>query len=338
MFNNFLCFQTFRTVSNSSHMKPLLLFTKENTNRSKLHPFLLTFLILFSGIAACSTYNQESFEEEIVVEAYLIAQRPLPEVRVSKTAPVFEAYSFEDKAINNAMVIIQELTDQNAVDREFAFQLKESGIYAPSDQSYKVKEQQRYRLIVQTDIGVASSITTVPKQFSSTPPTSNEIVYQGAEQFEVAVTPTSTPERQTSFIFSVLSEDAEFGNLTPFYASILEDDDETTLEDLILVSSPIINEANYDPIDDGNFILIRLPWISVAFYGANQVIASSLDNNLFDFVRSQSVQLGGGALAPGEIQNIINRIDGGIGIFGSMTTDTTRVIIIPPDFNLGVQN
>lgn len=294
-----------------------------------LSQYFLFGILSLTLFASCSNYNQIEFEQELMVEAYLINNRPLPDIRLSLTQPVFEFYSFEEAAYSDAAIFI-DLIDQNQqILQSFTYSLKEPGIYTPLDKDYRVLAGQQYALRVLSAEGNLRANTKVPEAFISSSPNTNEIVYQDTEQFEIAVTATSTPDRQTSFIFSVSSESSDPANLTPFYASLFEDEDEeANVEEFTLISSPIINEANYELQNDGT-ILIRLPWISVAFYGQNTIVANSIDDNLFDFVRSQSVQLGGGALAPGEIQNIINRVEGGIGIFGSITSDTSFVNVLP---------
>lgn len=290
---------------------------------------LIFFSILVITLSSCSNYNQIDFEEELMVEAYLIKDRSLPQVRLSLTQPVFEFYSFEDAAYSDAQIFIDLLDDNGQTSQSFSYTLAEPGIYICTDTSYRVEAAKTYQLRVLSEAGNLTSTTTVPTSFESSSPNTTNVIYQGSEQFEIAVTATSSQNRQTSFIFTVIADSVFESNLTPFYASVFDsDDDEADLSDFSLISSPIINEANYELQPNGT-ILIRLPWISVAFYGKNTVIASSLDDNLFDFVRSQSVQLGGGALAPGEIQNIINRVEGGIGIFGSITSDTSFVNVLP---------
>lgn len=53
---------------------------------------------------------------------------------------------------------------------------------------------------------------------------------------------------------------------------------------------------------------------------------------MYDFVRSESVQLGGSTLSPGEIQNVITHVEGGLGIFGSLASDTIQTYIKPFEF------
>ena len=57
--------------------------------------------------------------------------------------------------------------------------------------------------------------------------------------------------------------------------------------------------------------------------------ASAVDDNLFDFIRSQSVQQGGSTLAPGEIPNVLDHIEGGTGIFGSLARVSHETFVRP---------
>lgn len=56
--------------------------------------YLLTLIALFTVLSACEVYEQDSYEEYYVVESYLVANRQLPQVRVSTTAPVNDFYAF----------------------------------------------------------------------------------------------------------------------------------------------------------------------------------------------------------------------------------------------------
>jgi hypothetical protein len=68
----------------------------------------------------------------------------------------------------------------------------------------------------------------------------------------------------------------------------------------------------------------------VAFYEDNLIVANTIDDNVYDFIRSQETQLGGSTLSPGEIQNVIYNIEGGIGVFGALASDTVQVYIKRP--------
>jgi hypothetical protein len=150
------------------------------------------------------------------------------------------------------------------------------------------------------------------------------VTYQRNPQFRATTSQSTYPERQSYYIFTVNAIDPEEEDLTPLYADFVDDEDE--LSDFFVNSSGIINQENYD-INTDQSITISLPWLGVAFYGANDIIINAIDDNMYDFLRSQDVQGGGALLSPGEIQNVVYNIAGGIGIFGSMASDTNRVFI-----------
>jgi len=132
------------------------------------------------------------------------------------------------------------------------------------------------------------------------------------------VTRSRVPGRdQTYFIFVTEALDAREEQLTPFAKALFEDQDgEITIEELRINGAPILNEGNYDANADGT-LTIKVPWLAIIFYGPNRLIANAIDDNLYDFIRSQSVQQGGSTFAPGEIPNVLERIEGARGVFGS---------------------
>ncbi len=95
-------------------------------------------------------------------------------------------------------------------------------------------------------------------------------------------------------------------------------------------SSGIINEGNFEINPDGSFT-IQYSWAGFTFYEQNLLVANTIDDNVYDYVRSQTVQLSGSSLSPGEIQNVIHNIEGGIGIFGSLASDTTETYVNRPE-------
>jgi hypothetical protein len=56
-----------------------------------------------------------------------------------------------------------------------------------------------------------------------------------------------------------------------------------------------------------------------------------VDDNIFDFVRSHTVQQGGSTLSPGEIPNVLDRVEGGTGIFGSSAQITYETFVKRPE-------
>ncbi len=281
-------------------------------------------------LAGCDSTSPSDHVPEVVVESYLLAGERLPEVRVSRSTAVDEVYVFEENAVGNASVRILLLAVDGSIDVVYEYDAmnQSPGVYLPASVD-NVLPERTYRLEIQVP-GEAEAVTAetlVPGAFELVAANADTIVYQGASQLELDVTRSVYPGRQSIYIFSTESLQPVADLLTPFYRDIAGDDDDDVAS-LRITNSPLINEANYDVNPDGT-LTIRLPWIAVAFFGQNRLTASALDDNLFDFIRTQSVQQGGSTLSPGEIPNVIEHIDGGTGVFGSYARSSFVVNIVP---------
>jgi hypothetical protein len=286
-------------------------------------------------LSACETATQNNYKQYYVVESYLVANRQLPEVRLSTTNPINNVYSFEDVAVANAEVQIRLLQkDNSTIDEVFTYSSDSAGIYH-ANLGHKVEPDRTYQLHISLNGGsdIITASTTVPESFEVIGEVLDTIVYQSTERLEITLSKTSSFTNQSVFIFNTLAQQPIPKNLTPLYYDLyIQEEDsleaEKRLAEFSITSSRLLNEANFSNNTDGT-VTIRYPWIAVAFYGDNKLVASTVDNNIYDFIRSESVQLGGSTLSPGEIQNAITRINGGIGIFGSMASDTIDVFIKP---------
>ena len=292
--------------------------------------FKLAILIL---LTACESATQSNYKSYYVVESYLVANRQLPQVRLSTTNPINNVYSFEDVAVANAEVQIRLLQDDlSTIDEVFTYSSDSAGIYN-AILEHKVKPARTYQLHISLNEGtdIITANTFIPEFFEVISQIPDIIVYQSTEQLEITLSETSSFTDQSVFIFNTLAQQPIYENLTPLYYDfyVQEKDSveaEKRLAEFSITSSGLLNEANFSNNTDGT-VTIRYPWLAVAFFGDNKLVASTVDNNIYDFLRSASVQLGGSTLSPGEIQNTINRINGGIGIFGSMASDTIDVFI-----------
>tara|TARA_R110002124_G_scaffold121661_1_gene279994 strand:+ start:3830 stop:4744 length:915 start_codon:yes stop_codon:yes gene_type:complete len=301
---------------------------------------LLFALLVFSIIlSACNLYPQDDYEEFYVVESYLIAQNKLPEVYLSTTAPVSSEYSFSNFAVIGADIQINLLAvgEGSPVEQVFPYQMDTDGVYKPVI-PHEVLPARTYQLRI-TDIPndpTASPIigyTAVPDTFSTKSQIPDTAVYQSENQIQLDITPSVNTERQSYFIFTTIALNPSLENFTPLYADFY-DENEDELGDFVKTSSGIVNEANFETKPDGT-VTLKYPWLAVAFFENNQIVANIIDDNIYDFLRSQSVQLGGSTLSPGEIPNVIYRLEGGIGVFGSLAADTIQTYIkrpTPSDF------
>ena len=289
----------------------------------------LSFIILLCvSLLGCDSNDPDGDQREIVVESYLIANEAMGQIRLSRSSSVDQIYDFTNSAIANAEVTVTLLADDGSPEQVFNFTTnsEEPGIYKPAV-VHRIRPGRRYRLIadIPAQTEDVTATTLVPGAFELIDANASTIQYQSEDQLELELTRSITPGRQSVFIFATESLQPTIDLLTPFYRDLIGDD-EDDLEDLRITESPIINEANYE-INDNGTITVRLPWLAVAFYGPNRLTANALDDNMFDFIRSQTVQQGGSTLAPGEIPNVIDRIEGGTGIFGSLARSSYEVLI-----------
>lgn len=286
----------------------------------------LASLIILLFVGGCELYPQDEFEEDYVVESYLVANRTLPQVRISKTVPVDERYNFTDAAVNDANIEVRLLDESGeGIEQRFPFRRQSAGIYVAIG-PHKVLPEREYQLHVafsNSDKEITGT-TFVPGDFI-TQTEVDSILYQDPQQVTISTTKSFYPGRQSFFIFTVEALKPVPDDLTPFYADQVNNQD-TEIANFYTNSSGIVNEENYDVNDDGTSTL-RLPWLAVAFYKENYIIASAIDDNMYDFYRSQDVQTGGSTLPPGELQNVIYNLEGGIGVFGSLASDTVEVYI-----------
>lgn len=298
--------------------------------KMRFYIFGLAALLLLS---ACDTVDSGKFEEEYAVEAYLIANEPLQSIRLSRTEKVNETYDFTALAVDDAAVRVNLLREDGTVETSFPFRAKanQPGVYVPDDTTVRVQPLRTYGLDIIAPNGQVSGTTVVPDTFAIVDQNAIEVVYQSTEQFELKVTRSASPGRdQNFFIFVTESLDPRVDALTPFAAALYgENEGDISLEELTVGGSPILNEGNYD-INPDQTITIKLPWIAISFYGPNRLRANALDDNLYDYIRSQSVQQGGSTLSPGEIPNPIEHLNGARGVFGSFARVTTDVEILRP--------
>ena len=301
-----------------------------------MNKIFLIAIFVTAFIAACETYPQDEYEEYYVVESYLVANRQLPFVLLSTTTPADALYDFEEQSVNDADIEIQllETGPESAVESSFKYQNQLPGIYIPN-LNHKVLPARTYKLQITfpDNNNRITAHTTIPDTFSVVGEVQDTVVYQSDDQLDITLTKSSYPGRQSIFVFNALAQNDIPQNLTPFYRDIYDESDnpDKDLNEFSNNSSGIINEGNFDINPDGSFT-IEYPWIGIAFYGTNLIVANAMDDNIYDFVRSQNVQLGGNTLSPGEIQNVIFHVEGGIGVFGSLATDTVETFIKLPVF------
>jgi hypothetical protein len=280
-------------------------------------PFLILLLL-----SACDAYKQDAYVERYVVAATLIAGEAFPEISCTRTVPINQAFSPVDAAVRNAIVRVVELDNAGNPADVILFAEGQPGRYATTDPA-TVKPRTRYRLEIDIpgETRLITGTTLVPDTFRVRALNSLTLPYQGAEQFRANLSASLYPGRQTYYVITTTALDTTQG-LTPFYENIPRDQ----RQNASVTSSGIINAENYVALPDGS-IELKYPWLALAYFGPNRISFHAIDDNLYDFIRSASVQLGGSTTSPGEIENVISRLDGAMGYFGSMARATTTVTV-----------
>lgn len=285
---------------------------------------LLPLLLLFLTVSACDLTNQDEYQEYIVVESYLVAGRVLPELSVSVTQPVTEFYDPVQSVVTNAIAEVTLLDESRNPIESFRYRYDPDGNHYLPEIDHIVQARGLYQLTVRFPdrSEIVQAITRVPDQVRVVGEVPDFVIYQSQNQLEITINEPSQTDGQNVFVFSGIALEPFEENLTPFYKANFEDEN-IELEDVIINSSGLLNEGNFVVNPDGT-ITLRFPWLGVAFYGDTDVVTTAVDRNVADLVRSQQVQLGGSTLSPGEIPNLIYNVEGGIGVFGSVTSDTVR--------------
>lgn len=304
--------------------------SKETWNRKPVTWNLIWMLVFV--VSACDLAGPEAgAESEYVVESYQIAGQPLQAVYLSRSAPIEESYEFADVAVSGAEVRVERLDVEGEVAATYSYREQEesAGIYVPVGFAI-VEPLATYRLVAEPPSAEepVEAQTVVPDTFRVIAATADTVAYQGGEQLRVRVSRSEYPGRQEVYLFTNEALQPRIAALTPFYADITESDDaEQVIEEYRENSSPLLNAANYGTEEDRS-LTMRMPWLMFAFYGPNRLTAQAVDDNLYDFLRSQAVQQGGPTtLGPGEIPSILEHVDGGTGIFGSYARASLEVFL-----------
>ena len=298
----------------------------------------LVLLLLATGLVGCDTTATQS-ESQIVVEAYLEGGAPLPPIRLTRSVDTDEAYTAADDAVRFATVEVLRLTADGATAATTPYVETDPGVYRPAPTPIPVVQPlTTYELSVTVPEETrVTATTTVPDTISIVEAQNVVVPYQSPQKPTFTITaPQSDRDGQAVLVLTTKSllefrrpEPELRQGLTPFYEDAY-DPAEDSIDTFRTTSSGVLNEASFSRDPNGR-ITTELPWISVAFYGPNESAVHVIDDNFYDFIRSQQAQStggpGGGGLGPGEIPNVIEHVEGGTGVFASYVRDAQNVFI-----------
>ncbi|MFC1525564.1 DUF4249 family protein [Candidatus Latescibacterota bacterium] len=306
-------------------------------HRSLRYPILA---VAAAALSACGTDREpgELFGPEetgvLVVDAVLIVDQPLPDLFLRRTQSPRQAYSLETAAVIDARVVIAQGTRQY----EYAPDPDSAGRYVPLEAAAVVQPVTRYELEVEAGGDFARAVTVTPGRLridgahlldEETLEVRRSLVLHDAE-----VDPFAVPENQVRYLDGLLELETN-GIPAAGYQLALFSLDETS--DFV-IDADFLEEDDYEDferqgaspplaVENGR---ARLPWFAVAFAGPHLFRLYALDQNWFDYVRTNpedGFQPGG--LVGDQFERPQFSIEGGIGLFGSASVDSLCFNILP---------
>jgi hypothetical protein len=134
-----------------------------NTLRSI--PVLLALALGIVLLAGCEDPVPTDYKEEIMLEGLLLVGEPLQDIRVLRTLPVTDTFSFERASIPDAKIVVTA----DGVDIPLSFRSdNRGGTYFATDTSYRVRPNTVYKVVVQARGATLTASTKTPSTFSWT--------------------------------------------------------------------------------------------------------------------------------------------------------------------------
>lgn len=312
----------------------------------------LPLLLVLPLLAGCDAEGDTSFTSQVAVESYQIVDEPLAPIYLTRTVAADRPYVPADAAVTDAVVTVTLVGEGGSPDVVVPYRLANAaqGRYdAVMGGDVQPLRTYRLRATVPGQSAPVTASTTTPGRFETLSSTDLDVPYAPFATQRVASFTISRPVfpgKSTAFVFTseTLLQSPTLNDVVPFLRSILDRDDNgtpdfqeatdsddrsPTFEDFRLGSSPVLNEANYETNADGS-LTIDLPWITVLFYGDLRVTTNAIDDNLYDYLRSQAIQQGGTGLSPGEVPNLLARVENGTGLFGSLSRVSATLTVRKP--------
>ena len=298
--------------------------------------FLLPcFLLACAAERAPGELFGPAVEQTLVLDAILLVGHPLPDLFVRRTLGPKQTYSLEQAGVRDAVVLLQE------GDRDFPYRADpdSAGRYLPPENPPLVAPQTAYTLVVRTASKEARATTTTPNRLKlrqavllDDATLEDKRVLRLFGQGEM--NPYAAPENQLNYREGVMELRLEPIDAVAFQLALfnLETDSPSLIDEDFLEEDDIQDferQGNSPPLEavDNR---VRLPWFAVAFAGRHLFKVYALDQNWYDYARTNN-EGGGffGGLIGDNFEEPIFNIEGGIGLFGSAALDSLGFVVEP---------
>jgi len=153
----------------------------KTTSRSMTFVCAMLIVMLTSG---CEDPVPTDYKEEILLEGLLLVGEPLDNVRILRTLPVTDTFSFERASIPDATIIVR--ADGVDIPMEFVADPR-GGTYRAIDTAYRVKSNVVYSVAVKARGAELSASTRTPTPFEYTAPPRPWLRYPSSDSLLVSV-------------------------------------------------------------------------------------------------------------------------------------------------------
>ena len=275
-------------------------------------------------------------EGTLVVDAQLIVDAPLPPVYLSLTQALGHIYT--TAAVKGARIAISG----NGRTFDYAEDPESPGSYLPSGLAAPVAPETTYELAIATaDDRRLRAQTSTPGRLRVV-----ELLLLDGETLtpqrrlklfaELGDAVYKAPENrivyQLGLIEAILEEELD---IPAYQLAIFNLEEDSPL----LIDADFVEEDDLEQFErqgaspplsvrDGR---ARLPWFAVAFAGRHKFKIYAVDENWFDFIRTDPEEGGGGfgGLLGDQFQRPVFNIEGGIGLFASAAVDSVGFTVVP---------
>jgi hypothetical protein len=271
----------------------------------------ICIVFLMALLTGCSEpTSADDYSNQLVLNAFLFAGKPIDSIYVQRTAQVLEHYTESAVAIRNATVTINlmKAADPGSVEASYVL----SGDPARPGRYYSpavIQPRRTYTIAVQADgYPLVTGTTTVPDTFHVTTSLPSTMFWDVMlSSIEVG---WSSSSGHADYVVSITSMDPDAPLVDDFRSKNRNPDDPKPERTSFFFNIPQRNS-------------VEMPWLMFNYLGRQRISVSAVDENYYDFLR-QSMSAEGGSL-----REIRYRLNGGIGVFAS-----AAVASGPIDFNL----
>lgn len=286
---------------------------------------------------------------QLVLDAYLLVNLPIPPVFVRQTLPPNVPFTLEAAAIRGATVLLDDGTSTFT----YAEDPDLPGRYLPERPDPEsppplIERLTRYEIRVESDGRTMRAWTFTPDQLDiEEAAIVHDETLEDLRQLRIydEATPDPCAARENAVVYQEGLLEARFAPLdVPSYQvamfpldpnaeavidlQFLDLDDEEIQE--FFAEARAGSQSPPLEVEDGN---LRLPWFAIVFGGPHKMRLFALDENWFDYVRSNGQTNPGyaGGLAGDNFERPIFHVEGGIGLLGSASVDSICFNVQPPD-------